>query len=202
MEEKEGTPIPRVEMMRPTRNEYMREDDLHESSWEEVDRETFSAEWSAEAEAARQTVDSETIRLATGLLLPIWSALPSDHMADNRIVDGEGRSWLGRLVFDDHVPQLFTKLGIERSETLPPDAIAKAVAAGRSVDVSHPFPLIIKRSVVNGSPRIELVGCPHDRLPWLKSIGCFTEVIQYRTRIFVPMPQAEQVLDHILHSAT
>ncbi|MGE4306656.1 MAG: strawberry notch-like NTP hydrolase domain-containing protein, partial [Novosphingobium sp.] len=27
MEEKEGTPIPRVEMMRPTRNEYMREDD-------------------------------------------------------------------------------------------------------------------------------------------------------------------------------
>jgi hypothetical protein len=28
MEEKEGTPIPRVEMMRPTRNEYMREHDL------------------------------------------------------------------------------------------------------------------------------------------------------------------------------
>ncbi|MGF7205224.1 hypothetical protein GGQ82_004314 [Sphingobium olei] len=198
MEEKEGTPIPRVEMMRPTRNEYMREDDLYESSWEEVTRDEFIAEWSQEVDAARQTVDSETIRLATGLLLPIWSALPSDHMAVNRIVDGEGGSWLGRLVFDDHVPQLFTKLGIDRSETLPPDAVVRAVTAGRSIDVSHPFPLTIKRSVVNGSPRIELVGCPHDRLVWLKSIGCFTEVIQYRTRIFVPMASAETLLARIL----
>jgi len=198
MEEKEGTPIPRVEMMRPTRNEYMREDDLYESSWEEVTREAFTATWSDEVEIARETVDSETIRLATGLLLPIWSALPSDHMAVNRIVDGEGHSWLGRLVFDDHVPQLFTKLGIARSDTLPPDAVAKAVAAGRSVDVSHPFPMTIKRSVVNGSQRIELVGCPHDRLPWLKSIGCFTEIIQYRTRMFVPMATAEAVLGQLL----
>jgi hypothetical protein len=198
MEEKEGTPIPRVEMMRPTRNEYMREDDLYESSWEEVTCEAFTARWSDEVETARQTVDSETIRLATGLLLPIWSALPSDHMAVNRIVDGEGRSWLGRLVFDDHVPQLFTKLGIDRSETLPPDAVVKAVTAGRSIDVSHPFPLTIKRSVVNGSLRIELVGCPYDRLAWLKSIGCFTEVIQYRTRMFVPMASAETLLTQIL----
>jgi len=198
MEEKEGTPIPRVEMMRPTRNEYMREDDLYESSWEEVTRDAFTATWSDEVDAARQTVDSETIRLATGLLLPIWSALPSDHMAVNRIVDGEGHSWLGRLVFDDHVPQLFTKLGIDRSEALPADAVAKAVTSGRSVDVSHPFPLTIKRSVVNGSQRIELVGCPHDRLPWLKSIGCFTEVIQYRTRMFVPMATAEAVLGQLL----
>src|SRR5690606_13870760 len=87
MEEKEGIPIPRVEMMRPTRNEYMREADLYETSWEEVARETFSGIWSAEVDAARQKVDSETIRLATGLLLPIWSSLPSDHLAVNRIVD-------------------------------------------------------------------------------------------------------------------
>lgn len=200
MEEKEGTPIPRVEMMRPTRNEYMREDDLYESSWEEVPREMFSTTWAEEAEAARQTVDSETIRLATGLLLPIWSALPSDHLAVNRIVDGGGRSWLGRLVFDDHVPQLFTRLGIDRTETLSPDAVVKAVSAGRSIDISHPFPLTIKRSIVNGSPRIELVGCPHDRLPWLKSIGCFTEVIQYRTRVFVPLPSAEIVLSGIFEN--
>jgi len=201
MEEKEGIPIPRVEMMRPTRNDYMREDALDESFWEEATREAFSTIWSQEADAARQTVDSETIRLATGLLLPIWSALPSDHLAVNRIVDGEGRSWLGRLVFDDHVPQLFTRLGIDRSEALPADAVAKAVSAGRSVDVSHPFPLTIKRSVVNGSARIELVGYPHDRLAWLKSIGCFTEIIQYRTRVFVPMPTAEAVLSLLLHPA-
>jgi hypothetical protein len=185
-------------MMRPTRNEYMREADLYESSWEEVTRETFSGVWSAEVDAARQKVDSETIRLATGLLLPIWSALPSDHLAVNRIVDGEGGSWLGRLVFDDHVAQLFSKLGIDREEALPADAIVRAVTAGRSIDITRPFPLTIKRSVVNGSPRIELVGAPADRLRWLKGAGCFTEIIQYRTRVFVPKASAEAILGELL----
>ena len=202
MEEKDGTPIPRVEMMRPNRNDYMREHELLESSWEEVSHEAFAATWAAEVEAARQKVDSETIRLATGLLLPIWTALPSDYLAVNRIVDGEGHSWLGRLVFDDHVPQLFTKLGIDQAVTLPADAAVKAVMAGRSIDITRPYPFTIKRSVVNGSKRIELVGCPHDRLSWLKSIGCFTEVIQYRTRVFVPAASAEAVLGQILEAET
>src|SRR3546814_9183035 len=151
----------------------MREDDLYESSWEEVTRETFSATWSEEVAAARQTVDSETIRLATGLLLPIWSALPSDHLAVNRIVDGEGRSWLGRLVFDDHVPQLFTRLGIDRTETVSPDAVVKAVSAGRSIDVSQPFPLTIKRSIVKGSTSITRVGCPPHRPPRPEPPVCY-----------------------------
>ena len=141
-------------------------------------------------------------RLATGLLLPIWSALPSDHLAVNRIVDGEGRSWLGRLVFDDHVLRLFSALGIDRKETLPASAIAKAVAAGRSIDVTHPFPLTINRSIVNGSQRIELVGFPADRLAWLKAAGCFTEVIQYRTRVFVPVALAEAILETVLEATT
>src|SRR3546814_13930322 len=120
MEEKEGTPIPRVEMMRPTRNEYMREDDLYESSWEEVTRETSSATWSEEVAAARQTVDSETIRLATGLLLPIRSALPSARAGVHRIDDGDGRSWLARLVFYAHVPQPFTRPVLHRPENIAP----------------------------------------------------------------------------------
>lgn len=202
MEEKEGTPIPRVELMRPSRNDYMRSADLFESSWEEIDRATFGALWTQEAEVLRQKIDTETLRLATGLLLPIWSALPSDHLAVNRIVDGEGRSWLGRLVFDDHVLRLFSALGIDRKETLPASAIAKAVAAGRSIDVTHPFALTIKRSIVNGSQRIELVGFPADRLAWLKAAGCFTEVIQYRTRLFVPVAVAEAILETVLEATT
>jgi len=198
MEETEGTPIPRVEMMRPTRNDYMREAELEESSWEEVDRDAFAAAWTEEVEAVRATVDRETFRMATGLLLPIWSALPSDYLVVNRIVDREGRSWLGRIVFDDHVAKLSSTFGVDRSESLPADAVAKAVTAGRSVDLTYPFPFTIRRSLVNGSQRVELVGCPHDRLGWLKSCGCFTEVIGYRTRIFVPMASAEEILGRIL----
>lgn len=201
MEEKEGTPIPRIELMRPTRHEYMREHDLYETAWTTIDRDAFAATWAKEVLDATQKVDSETIRLATGLLLPIWSALPSDHLVVNRIADGNGQSWLGRLVFDDHVPQLFTKLGIDRADNLPPQDIARSALAGRSVDLTRPFPTTIKRAVVNGSARIELVGCPSQQLAWLKSIGCFTEVIQYRTRVFVPVPAAESILAELLKAA-
>ncbi len=96
----------------------------------------------------------------------------------------------------------FSALGIDRKETLPASAIAKAVAAGRSIDVTHPFPLTIKRSIVNGSQRIELVGFPADRLAWLKAAGCFTEVIQYRTRLFLPVAGAEAILETVLEGTT
>src|SRR3546814_16042910 len=86
MEEKEGTPIPRVELMRPSRNDYMRSADLFESSWAEIDRASFIALWTQAAETLRQKVDTETLRLATGLLLPIWSALPSHPLDSGREV--------------------------------------------------------------------------------------------------------------------
>ncbi len=198
MEEKEGTPIPRVELLRPTRREYMREHELFESAWTAIDRAAFSAKWREEAEDAANKVDTETVRLATGLLLPIWSALPSDHLVVNRIADNAGNSWLGRLVFDEHVVQLFTKLGIDRAENMPPQDIVKSAFSGRAVDLARPFPMTIRRALVNGNPRIELVGAPSEQLNWLKSIGCFTEVIQYRTRVFLPVPTAAEALDRIL----
>ncbi|MBN2974304.1 hypothetical protein FHR20_004321 [Sphingomonas leidyi] len=201
MEEKEGTPIPRFELMRPTRREYMREQELFESAWTPIDRDAFCRKWLEEAEVAANKVDTETIRLATGLLLPIWSALPSDHLVVNRIADKAGNSWLGRLVFDEHVVQLFTRLGIDRAENMPPADIIKSASSGRSVDLTRPFPMTIKRSLVNASQRIELVGAPSQQLAWLKALGCFTEVIQYRTRIFLPMATAGDTLDRILRAA-
>ena len=138
--------------------------------------------------------------MATGLLLPIWSALPSDHLVVNRIADTQGNSWLGRLVFDDHVAHLFTKLGIDHAEALTPADIVKSATAGRSVDLTRPFAMTLKRSLVNGSARLELLGCPASQFPWVKSIGCFTEVIQYRTRLFVPLAEAEAILASLLRA--
>ncbi|RZL27825.1 MAG: methylase, partial [Sphingomonas sp.] len=162
---------------------------------------TFEAKWSAEVTEAAGQVDTETIRLATGLLLPIWSALPSDHLAVNRIADAHGNSWLGRLVFDQHVVQLYTKLGIAKTDDLPVDAIARSVLSGRSVDVVRPFPMTLRRSIVNGNPRVEIVDAPASQVPWLKSLGCFTEIIAYRTRVFVRATDAEAVLSRILKAS-
>ena len=111
----------------------------------------------------------------------------------NRIVDGEGRAWLGRLVFPDHLAALYAKLGLDGPGDPTPDDVAQSVLAGRTVTLTRPFALTVKRSLVNGAQRIELVGCPAGQLAWLKSLGCFTEIIQYRTRVFAPVAGAQAV---------
>jgi hypothetical protein len=78
------------------------------------------------------------------------------------------------------------------------DNIVKSAFSGRAVDLSRPFPMTIRRALVNGTPRIELVGAPSQQIPWLKSIGCFTEVIQYRTRVFLPVPTATEILTCVM----
>jgi len=194
----EGQPILRIELQRPCRREYMHAADLLESAWDVVDEATFAAKWSDEVTEAAGQLDTETIRLATGLLLPIWSALPSDHLAVNRIADQHGNSWLGRLVFDKHVVQLYTKLGIAKTDDLPIDAIASSVLSGRAVDVVRPFSMTIRRAIVNGKQRVEIVDAPQPQHAWLKSIGCFSEIIAYKTRIFIPVADAQAVLTTLL----
>jgi len=194
----EGTPVPRVELLRPTRREFLREHDLFETAWEPCDQSVFAAAWSAEAEEAAQTVDTEIIRIATGLLLPIWSALPSDHLAVNRIVDAEGKSWLGRMVFPEHVGKLLKDLGVETPAPLSPSETLRAIQAGGTIALARRVPCELKRSRVNGSWRIEIAGAPASQLAWFKSLGCFTEVIQYRTRLFVPTEKAEAIITALI----
>lgn len=61
----------------------------------------------------------------------------------------------------------------------------------------HPEPLTLKRSLVNGSERIELTGWSAARLDWYKAQGCFTEIIRYQTRLFVPLEAAVSVISGI-----
>jgi hypothetical protein len=44
---------------------------------------------------------------------------------------------------------------------------------------------------VNGSRRIEIVDAEAARIPELKAKGCFTEIIAYKTRVFVPVEKSE-----------
>lgn len=54
--------------------------------------------------------------------------------------------------------------------------------------------LTLKRSLVNGAQRLELAGWSAARLDWYKAQGCFTEIIRYQTRLFVPTASAAVVL--------
>ena len=60
---------------------------------------------------------------------------------------------------------------------------------------------MLKRALVNGNQRLELAGFGAARLAWYKAQGCFTEIIRYQTRLFVPVDRAAEVLARLLPHA-
>jgi hypothetical protein len=48
-----------------------------------------------------------------------------------------------------------------------------------------------------GQPRLELIGASGAALSGLKAMGCFTEVIQWKTRVFIPVADTD-VLARVL----
>ena len=54
--------------------------------------------------------------------------------------------------------------------------------------------LRLKRALVAGDHRLELLDWKSEALPHLKAAGCFTEIIQHRTRLFVPPSRAVEIL--------
>ncbi len=197
----EGDLIPRVRLSRPLRREYHLLDELRETAWEPCSKRKFAELWQEEVNESADKLNSETIHMATGLLLPIWSALPKDYLAVNRIVDGSGRSWLGRIVHNSDVANLLKTFGMESTFVPTADTILESLRRNSPVGIDKPFQASFKRSLVAGEHRIELVGAPADRLPWLKSLGCFTEIIQYRTRLFIPVGRSAEIIASILGSS-
>ncbi|MBN8829563.1 MAG: strawberry notch family protein [Sphingomonadales bacterium] len=198
----DGTRVARFELLRPLKRSYVTADQLAESSWEDVSIDAFRDAWSTEVEETRASHKRERLYLATGLLLPIWDKLPSDFVRVSRISAADGRSLLGREVPVHCVPELCRALGLEREQTLSADDIVQTVlATGRAMEFAGREQLMVKRSLVNGSQRLELKGWSAARLDWYKAQGCFAEIIRYQTRIFVPIEGAVSVIARLAASA-
>jgi hypothetical protein len=130
--------------------------------------------------------------------LPVWDKLPSDHVRVTRLVAADGRTLIGREVPLGDVAALGTALGLDIAVSLPPDELGPTVMrTGKALPIAGPERLKIKRSLVNGQQRLELTGFSAGRLAWYKAQGCFTEIIRYQTRLFVPVDTAATVIARI-----
>ena len=76
----------------------------------------------------------------------------------------------------------------------PGELAALVLSSGTAQTLQSHDPLTVKRSLVGGEQRIELTGFAPDRLDWYKAKGCFSEIIRYRTRLFVPVDAAADIL--------
>ena len=191
----DGTRVARFELVRPLKHGHLTAEQLEESSWGMVDAGEFRRLWQAEVDEAATSHKRERLHLATGLLLPVWDKLPSDYVRVSRISARDGRSLLGREVPLHCVPELCQALGLENEQAFSAEQVADAVmASGRPMQVKAREALTLKRSLVNGAQRLELAGWSAARLDWYKALGCFTEIIRYQTRLFVPTTSAASII--------
>jgi hypothetical protein len=193
-----GERIERFELIRPLKHEYMTSGQIDESNWKSIGLKKFEQAWRAEVISVAATLKHDRVYLATGLLLPIWDKLPTDYVRVSRIAVKDGASILGREVPQLDVPELMAALGFNSHVHLNIGCLAElALRTGKPVQIKGPERLILKRSLVNGSQRLELIGWSVDRLDWYKAKGCFTEIIRYQTRLFAPIGSATGVLERL-----
>ena len=191
----DGSVVERRRLLRPLKSANWTREALAESAWEAIDPVSFERLWRAEQiEAAKEPV-RERVHLATGLLLPVWKRLPGEHVRVTRIVSADGTSIIGREVAAADLAKVSQTFGLGSAVLPTPAELADVVLASGTPQMlkSHDR-LTVKRSLVGGEQRIELTGFAPDRLDWYKAKGCFTEIIRYRTRLFVPVPNGADIL--------
>ena len=120
----------------------------------------------------------------------------------SRISASDGRSLLGREVPLHAVGEICNALGLDAAPEIAPESLIAAVlACGRAMPVKARETLMLKRSLVNGAQRLELTGWSASRLDWYKAQGCFTDIIRFQTRLFVPLEGAAVILGQIADQA-
>ncbi len=195
----DGAVIERRRLLRPLKSANWTLDALGESLWEEVGVTEFSKLWTQEESAAAASPVTERVHLATGLLLPVWKRLPGDHVRVTRLAAEDGSSIIGREVLDIDHAKIAETFGLKGVSGPAPAELGRLVlTSGTAQPLTSHDALTIKRSLVGGEQRLELTGYAPERLDWYKTKGCFTEIIRYRTRLFVPVSKASTVLPDLV----
>lgn len=196
--DEEGRPVPMCQLVRPTGASRIQFAELWHTHWKTIDRESFQQFWEAEMEEAVAEVDIQVISVATGLLLPVWHKLPEEDVRVWRIDDAAGMSILGRIVMPRAVEKLEAEFGLAGSIQLTPEELIAAAKTGDGALIPGLDGARLVSAFVNNSRRLEIRDFkPHDR-DWLKARGAFSEVISYKTRLFLPVDRANELLVTII----
>ncbi|BDI20562.1 methylase (plasmid) [Nostoc cf. commune SO-36] len=178
----EGGVVPRVLLVRPQKETRVPVDKLESSTWKQVSTEAFVAAWSKEvSQLAKFTTDY--IHLVTGILLPIWKTLPIQNSRVFRLQLSDGEKVLGRVISAENIRAVAEQLGL-KNKLLSSEELVSLVLNERYSE-QLPGGVTLRSSLVANERRIELVNALSlaDRLV---AVGCFTEIIQWKKRVFIP----------------
>lgn len=193
-----GITIERRRLVRPLQQDRINASGLEQSNWVKASPATFAHAWNAELADVPELSES-TFHIVTGLLLPIWSRLPNARTRVYRLQAGCGERFIGRVVDQLDLPGLCQNFGLD-APSLSADQIRGLVfdegATARLAD-----DLQIRSVRVMHARRIEITGLTAAVLPRWKAEGLTTEIINYKTRAFIPVgPHGLALLEKILSS--
>jgi len=169
-------------IVRPNGKTYMTDEKFASSGWETISRDEFIRLWDAEVETMPK-FEVRKLYVLTGLLLPIWKMIPT---ANERIyrVSPEGKpAMIGRTVSEDGAAALRARFMIDTPKSAS-EMLTVALGSTTPVDLGQGLTLTRRR--VAGEVRLEINGADRATVAALKALGCFTEIIQFQLRLFVP----------------
>jgi len=188
----DGTVQARVRLIRPMEHHAIPVDAMADTLWEPCDLATFRDCWLREL-AALPEFTTATFHIVSGLLLPIWKHLPMHNPRVYRFTTDDGQALIGRLV----EPGQLHALAVEDNAAVTPEQAWRHITAGGVFDL--PAGGRLKRVRVMGEQRIELTDFDADALPRLKTMGLFSEIIAWKTRLFVPTgDEGPKVVERLL----
>ncbi|TAJ68722.1 MAG: methylase [Phenylobacterium sp.] len=182
--------LPAVRLRRPDGKSLETAKAFEESAWAPAEPETWRAAWTGEIAEADPWRTRE-LTLATGLLLPVWARLPGRGAQVRRVKAPDGRRWLGRVLDASQVAALKAALGMTSlAEAWSDGALVLREVLERGVQLGLDGGYWLRRARVMDRRRLEVVGGAGDRAA-LVALGCFTEIIAYTLRVFVPVDRPE-----------
>jgi hypothetical protein len=196
----EGVFEPRVRLIRPTETVSVPLKHMADTLWVEADHKTFSSAWQDELATIPEFTDS-TLHVVTGLLLPIWKRLPSDSTRVYRLQTDDGERIIGRRVTPAWAA---ATSALSDNPDMEAADVHAALLDGQTVFELQDG-LQLRRARVMNAQRIELCGFNDAHLERLKADGCFSEIISWKLRLFIPVESpGVQVIERLLsrHSLT
>jgi len=193
----DGSIQPRVSLIRPMDELRFEVRQLEETNWQEADEQAFAIAWDAEV-AAVPEFSTSTMHIVSGLLLPIWKLLPQDFCRVRRLQTDDGERIVGRVLAPDRLAGLCRNFGIDQTMVIAPDQAWASLVVGSSI-IGLAGDMTLRRARVMNDYRVELTGFTDGMRDWLRSIGLFPEMINWKLRFFVPVTdQGPEILSKLM----
>ncbi|WP_299628568.1 strawberry notch family protein [uncultured Tateyamaria sp.] len=169
-------------LVRPAGSSYLEETKFEASAWEVIGKREFRRLWDGEADSLPKTITTR-LYLLTGLLLPIWKDIPSGNERIYRVTPEGYPSMIGRTVSEDGAAALRARFMVGAPKSVE-DMLTAVRGSTQPVDLGRGLSLVRHR--VAGDVRFEIEGADRGAIDALKAAGCFTEIIAFQLRVFLP----------------